>query len=416
MATGAAPVDIDERGIPCIDPSAMPSIVDGHSDWLGDLDKLREAYPYFRVGDSPSIWFSRWEAGRDIYADAELFYDSGWVREFGEKNALVKGDSHKADISDVCPADELVQHMKMRHAVMDHFAPKYVRTWEPRMRQLCRDLIDEFQDTGECDFVRDFGRRYFPILGCQWLGVPREDWETIVDLVHHVFILQPGPGDDRTLEMAGQPIRDILAYLEKLMDLKRTQPDDSFTSYLIHTASIDGRPLTEEEVRGALTIGVLGSGHTVSAHLGYVFRHLADHPEHRRLVRERPEMIPSLGEELLRIYGLFGQGRTVTRDVEFHGVQLRRGDKVMVLDMLVNRDPDCPGFGEIDVERATNPHLAFNFGARRCIGLHWARASRTIAIEEWHRAIPDYRVEDGAELTVQIYAGTGYRALPLTWK
>jgi len=157
------------------------------------------------------------------------------------------------------------------------------------------------------------------------------------------------------------------------------------------------------------------SGHTVASSLGYVFRHLADHPEHQQLITSDPSVIPTLCEELLRLYALFGHTRTVTRDVEFHGVQLSRGDKVFVMYTMPNRDPRCPGFDQFDPRRERNPHLAFNFGPRRCIGQHWAKISRDIAVAEWHERIPEYRIKPGAELREQVYAGVGYWSLPLVW-
>ena len=415
MSTGTMMEQLDDRGIPRIDPAVMPQVVEGDRDWRAELDQLREKYPVFRVGSSPAIWFTRFEAARDIMNDGELFYDTTWVEEFGAKDALVKKATHKTTADDVCPAEGLKHQLSMRQAVMGHFAPKYVRNWEGRMQELARDLIEGFKDKGECDFVKDFAMRYFPHLGCEWIGVAPEDTEYIVDLVHKVFLLQPKAGDDRTLEMAGKPMVDILAYLEKLMDSKRKEPDNSFTSFLLE-ARIGDRTLTDEEVRGALTIAVLGSGHTVSSHLAYVFRHLADHPEHRRLIIDEPEVVPQLGEELLREYSLFGHSRLVMQDVDdFHGVPLKRGDEVFVMYGMANRDPRCPGFDQVDPTRSPNPHMAFNVGPRRCIGMHWARSARDIALREWHAQIPDYRIKDGAVLVDQIYAGTGYRSLPLVW-
>ena len=56
-----------------------------------------------------------------------------------------------------------------------------------------------------------------------------------------------------------------------------------------------------------------------------MFRHLAEHPEHRRRLIDEPELIPLAVEEVLRYYTIiFGDGRKVTRDIEFHGASLSR--------------------------------------------------------------------------------------------
>ena len=89
-----------------------------------------------------------------------------------------------------------------------------------------------------------------------------------------------------------------------------------------------------------LTVLVLAGLDTTRATLGYMFRHLASHPEHRRRLIDEPELIPSAVEEFLRFYPIvFGDGRKVTRDTEFHGVQLKQGDMVYALVSGANRDP-----------------------------------------------------------------------------
>ena len=68
---------------------------------------------------------------------------------------------------------------------------------------------------------------------------------------------------------------------------------------------------------------------TTRAELGYMFHHLATHPEDRQRLIDEPEIIPYAVEETLRLYTIiFGDGRKVTTDIEFHGVELKKGDMV----------------------------------------------------------------------------------------
>jgi cytochrome P450 len=54
--------------------------------------------------------------------------------------------------------------------------------------------------------------------------------------------------------------------------------------------------------------------------------------------------------------------------------------------------------GEVRWDRQTNRHLAFGGGIHRCLGSHLARLELRVALREWHRRIPDYRVKPGTEL------------------
>ena len=45
-----------------------------------------------------------------------------------------------------------------------------------------------------------------------------------------------------------------------------------------------------------------------------------------------------------------------------------------------------------------NRHLAFGGGIHRCLGSHLARLELRVALREWHRRLPDYRVRPDVEL------------------
>jgi cytochrome P450 len=69
----------------------------------------------------------------------------------------------------------------------------------------------------------------------------------------------------------------------------------------------------------------------------------------------------------------------------------------------------------VDFERERNLHLAFGAGPHRCLGSHLARMELCVAMEEWHRRIPDYRIKPGETLRVS----PGIREvlyLPLVWE
>jgi cytochrome P450 len=150
-----------------------------------------------------------------------------------------------------------------------------------------------------------------------------------------------------------------------------------------------------------------------------MFRHLATHPEHRRRLIDEPERIPSAVEEVLRYYTIiFGDGRKVTRDTEFHGVQLKQGDMVYALVSGANRDPRAYEHAdEFVIDRKRNHHMGFANGPHRCLGAHLARRVLQLAVEEWLRAIPDFRIATDEELRER---GGGammtLTSLPLVWE
>ena len=74
-----------------------------------------------------------------------------------------------------------------------------------------------------------------------------------------------------------------------------------------------------------------------------------------------------------------------------------------------------PRADEFDVDRSSNRHIAFTAGPHRCLGSHLARLELKIAVEEWHRRIPEYSLADGADVTFHIGGVAGVDSLPLEW-
>jgi cytochrome P450 len=150
-----------------------------------------------------------------------------------------------------------------------------------------------------------------------------------------------------------------------------------------------------------------------------MFHHLAQHPEHRRLLIEQPELVPLAVEETLRYYTIiFGDGRKVTRDVEFHGVQLKQGDMVYGLVSGANRDPDAwERAEEFVIDRKRNNHMGFANGPHRCLGMHLARREMQVAVEEWLRQIPDFELA-GDDVLFERGGGSmmSLDKLPLRWE
>lgn len=72
------------------------------------------------------------------------------------------------------------------------------------------------------------------------------------------------------------------------------------------------------------------------------------------------------------------------------------------------------GGAEVRIDRTPNNHIAFGAGPHRCLGSHLARHELTIALEEWHKRIPDYRLADEAAI-FEVGRSSGPDSVPLRW-
>ena len=130
-----------------------------------------------------------------------------------------------------------------------------------------------------------------------------------------------------------------------------------------------------------------------------MFHHLALHPEDRQRLIAEPEIVPLAVEETLRYYTIiFGDGRKVTRDLEFYDVQLKKGDMVYGLVSAANRDPGAwERAEEFVIDRKRNNHMGFANGPHRCLGMHLARMETTIAMETILDRLPKLRLDPAAD-------------------
>jgi cytochrome P450 len=69
----------------------------------------------------------------------------------------------------------------------------------------------------------------------------------------------------------------------------------------------------------------------------------------------------------------------------------------------------------VDFDRTENRHVAFGAGIHRCAGSNLARMELRVAIEEWLRRIPEFRLADDATV---VWAGgqvRGPRSVPVVF-
>jgi cytochrome P450 len=94
---------------------------------------------------------------------------------------------------------------------------------------------------------------------------------------------------------------------------------------------------------------------------------------------------------------------------------MKKDDMVLLAIQAATRDPEVfPDPTEVRLDRSPNRHIAFGASEHRCLGSHLARAELQIALTEWHRQIPEYRIPEGAE--VLAHGGqVSINSLPLEW-
>jgi cytochrome P450 len=175
-------------------------------------------------------------------------------------------------------------------------------------------------------------------------------------------------------ETAAKARDQVFAYFRDLEAQRRGCPADDLISVLTE-AQIDGIPLNRGQLDAYYLLLMISGNETTRNLLSGAMVTLHDHPDHWGLVRQEPERMPALVEELVRwVSPVLSMRRTATREVEMHGRRVRAGDKVVMWYCSANRDERV--FRDADrfvADRTPNEHMGFGWGVHACLGAHLAR-------------------------------------------
>ncbi len=306
------------------------------------------------------------------------------------------------------------EHKNFRKLLDPIFAPKQVALLEENTRALVRDLIAGVVDKGECNFHHAVAEPFPSTVFLQLLGLPVSRAPEFIKLKDGIIRPDATTPEER-IEKVDATGQQIYAVLQEVIDERQAERQDDFISMFLD-AEVDGHRLTPNDVLDIGYLFFLAGLDTVTASLDCMLSYLAQHPEQRERIVKDPSVIQHAIEEMLRWESpVQGVVRITTQDTEIRGCPIAGGTTVSVMLGSANTDErtwDNPD--NIDFDRENNKHIAFGGGAHRCLGSHLARMELRVALEEWHKAIPEYSLKDGIVLNYS----QGLRAvenLELVW-
>jgi cytochrome P450 len=365
-------------------------------------DHLRSQSPWYRNEFGPGFWeVVNHEGILQVLQDPETFSSSVVT--------AMDPDPQYKWIPEMLDGDE---HRQWRRQLGPLFAPKAIERLDDTVRSRAIECVDAVADKGRCDFIADFAARFPSTIFLQMMGLPADELDQFLAWENAIMHSTPDPaGRDSAANAMGA----VMGRFASVIDERRAEPRDDIVSKALHY-EIEGRPVSDADLLSFCLLMFMAGLDTVTATLGWIFWHLADHPADRQRIVDAPDTISTAVEEFLRGYAIVTSARRVTTDTTVQGCPMKAGDMVnLPLHAATRDDAAFVDATSVDIARTPNNHIAFGAGPHRCLGSHLARRELRIALEEWHRRIPTYRLDPNVAL-YETGGQVGLQSLPLRWE
>jgi cytochrome P450 len=306
------------------------------------------------------------------------------------------------------------ESLKVRKILNPLFTNAVSAAMAPTFRAVAQRFIDEVIEGGRCDFIDDLATPIPAVALFDLIGIPSDEWASFALPPHALNCAQPGTA---VYEAASQELYAATVRLRNVVAARMEAPDDGRSDVLGHLCRtrVDGEPLSEEEIFGAVFLLWTGGVNTTTVMLASTVEWLSRHPDERDRLAADPSKLASACDEFLRAFSpITAFARTSTRPQALGDQVIDEGDRVLMVWAAANRDPAV--FEDPDtvrLDRSPARQCAFGLGSHRCIGAGVAKTMFVAVMAELLERMPDFRVvQEGVVPYDSIGVSLGYKSMP----
>lgn len=310
-------------------------------------------------------------------------------------------------------ASDNPHHQTLRTAFSPAFSPSNIAKLSPLIRKRASAILDALPIGVEFDWVKDVSRDLTAMTLATLLGFPYQERHKLTFWSDLIFAV-PGQGLVDTLDEKKRQVQNCFLELFDLWNERLLTGGEADLVSMLARSEV-GRSLPPNEVLGNLALMLFAGNDTTRNTISGTVVALNEHPDQYALLRDEPNLVPSLISESIRWQTpLAHMRRTAVVDVELKGKHIRKGDQVVMWYLSGNRDADAFDNANCFNLHRDRPrsHLSFGYGIHRCLGNRLAELQIGIIWEEILLRFDGIELVGPPKRTLSNFV-RGYESLPV---